>query len=483
MKRAAGSVLLALVLMIAIQSIWGLLVLWSGTLVKSLWSSESERGPFDGESIQFLKDGTPIVLARTTVRGVDHVAYRTLDGRSLDKVKMADFHLSGPLIPESALTSRGRSLRWRDRIRRFAFLRLSGGGHEGWYVVSDPDGGTRFVGYDFRTQRALGYLGRSGFRETPPPAEDRFPLARGFLAASQVIGGMSPELPAIATQSDGPLLFLPLSDEVVAVDLGKRTVTSVAKEAAIDADRFDPHVEVADLVHVGAIKWNQWEKAVLRTSTHLRIVGADRNEKFAVEIPERLRDEPLQATEYGKRGVMVVTRNDYHYPPLVHIAWLTVDGPPKIVDVPLDNPSGDVPEPWPAIGLLLPQSTALVAGWLINSFQPTDREETTLQQPTTVELWSRFWPTLFVVVFLSVFLAAAAWRGQRRYGLGQQAVWAVFVLLFGVPGWLGYLWHRRWPPLEACPKCGAMAPRDRETCFRCGTPFPPPTRESFEIRD
>jgi len=49
----------------------------------------------------------------------------------------------------------------------------------------------------------------------------------------------------------------------------------------------------------------------------------------------------------------------------------------------------------------------------------------------------------------------------------------VFVLLLGVPGFLGYLAHRVWPARLPCPHCGRPVPRDRPACFACGHDFPP----------
>jgi hypothetical protein len=55
------------------------------------------------------------------------------------------------------------------------------------------------------------------------------------------------------------------------------------------------------------------------------------------------------------------------------------------------------------------------------------------------------------------------------------------VLLFGVPGYLGYLAHRAWPARLACPNCGRLAPRDRPACFLCGHDFPAPAAKGIEI--
>jgi len=55
------------------------------------------------------------------------------------------------------------------------------------------------------------------------------------------------------------------------------------------------------------------------------------------------------------------------------------------------------------------------------------------------------WPTLLVVVIVALTLAWWTDRRQRVYGLGSSVSWFAFVFLLGVPGFVAYLVHRRWP--------------------------------------
>ncbi len=91
------------------------------------------------------------------------------------------------------------------------------------------------------------------------------------------------------------------------------------------------------------------------------------------------------------------------------------------------------------------------------------------------------WRPLLSVSLLGVVLASACYRRQRRYGQRCTWLWVCFVLLFGLPGWVGYRFHRRWPPLRPCPSCGRLAPRDRGACCRCGKDFPRPAPKGTEI--
>ena len=475
MKVAIYAFLTALLLAIAAQTVWMIAVGWGGVIVAALRPGASDS-PYTVESVAFLKDGTLIVMRSTTEFGTRRTAYRTIDGQPLKNVELQKKHWGGLLLQMNPSHVPNRL--WRDRIVPFAVPDLRkpfASRYSAWYSVEDLDGGVRFVGYDFTTNLPLGYLGRDGFRTSPPPGEDRFPLVPGFLKTN-VPGS---EAVFLGDPSWQPVLFLPLPEEVVEVDLAKRSTVSVWKGAAIDACLIqDLYEEEATGAEIDV--WPIVTKALVRTRTHLHMLGTDRREVFSVEIPKSLRSEMLVVNDATERGVTLSTLKWYRTSRLVHVAWLSADAAPKILDVPLDNPVSDVSSTWPEIGLAAPNA----AGIMAVAFSKTLESENDDGSPRdSADAWKYFRFTLAVVLGVSAILAALAWRRERRYGLRFGSLWACFVLLFGVPGWFAYRWHCRWPPLEACPSCGAMVPRDRQTCFRCGKPFPPPGRESFEIRD
>jgi hypothetical protein len=77
--------------------------------------------------------------------------------------------------------------------------------------------------------------------------------------------------------------------------------------------------------------------------------------------------------------------------------------------------------------------------------------------------------------------AVVAYRHARNY-YGRGAVaWALFALVGGIPGLLGYWLHRRWPHRERCAQCGAIVPRDSDECLACSADFPVPTLKGVEI--
>ena len=109
---------------------------------------------------------------------------------------------------------------------------------------------------------------------------------------------------------------------------------------------------------------------------------------------------------------------------------------------------------------------------------------TLFNQPSTLaqSLLESAWPSLLAVLLLGLALSFSAWRRARTFGLPgtDQVAWAIFVFLFGLAGFVGFLLHRRWPLRTECPHCHARVPRDRPACARCKLPFPGQAQQGIE---
>ena len=101
----------------------------------------------------------------------------------------------------------------------------------------------------------------------------------------------------------------------------------------------------------------------------------------------------------------------------------------------------------------------------------------------------RPWPAEIPWMMVRFSLAAALvcipvgwWLGRRyQFSLRAQLAWAVFYLLWGIPGLLTFLCVQEWPAREACPKCKKLRVVDREQCRHCGADFTPPEKNGTEI--
>ena len=92
-------------------------------------------------------------------------------------------------------------------------------------------------------------------------------------------------------------------------------------------------------------------------------------------------------------------------------------------------------------------------------------------------------PLLFSLAgAILISLPIGWWLGRRyRFSLAAQVGWAVFHLLFGVPGLLAFLSVQEWPAREACPNCKKLRVVDRAQCEHCGAGFAPPEKTGTEV--
>ena len=83
---------------------------------------------------------------------------------------------------------------------------------------------------------------------------------------------------------------------------------------------------------------------------------------------------------------------------------------------------------------------------------------------------------------LLVCLPIGLWLGRRyQFSIAAHAGWAVFLLLFGVPGLLAFLSVQEWPAREPCPNCKRLRLVDRPQCDRCGADLAPPEKTGTEV--
>jgi hypothetical protein len=92
-------------------------------------------------------------------------------------------------------------------------------------------------------------------------------------------------------------------------------------------------------------------------------------------------------------------------------------------------------------------------------------------------------PELQLSLVMAVVCAIAGWCLGRRYHFTStsQLKWAVFHLLTGLPGLLGFLCVQEWPAREPCPNCQKLRLVNREKCEFCGAGFAPPPKNGTEI--
>mgnify|MGYP001130401333 CR=1 FL=1 len=483
----------AATLALGFGTVWTVVILWTvTTIVNSRVGGEPRRM----ESLRVTRDGTPVVesypiddYSRATVRDLEG---RELDARSPRGDIQPSFLSGEPRSWPAALFGP----RWSSRIKPFSNERDP---KAIWYFVrnADPKGAGAFVGYERGSNRLLGYIGLAGFRTSPVPADERIPVplqdvSIGTQWSSEPVSVWSSTVtPRLIEPTDVPprRVHVPSGNVLRVVDLDEGTVRTVFESAEPIVAAAVPYL----FSYFGQAEDRERDSGrsiLVRTPTRVFRLDHDYKVVGTFEIPPEVGPERALYWYETRDGSAVVT---CYVPPPGATAFdsvgqremvyqLAADGAiRKSTPVALNNGasgvSGRTALVFMALGAPAPlPALAVDAVGAIND--PYRDFPAALASILTASL-----PVLAAVGLLALALAAATWRRGRAFGTPtrERTAWTVFVALFGLPGWVGFRLHRAWPARATCPRCGARAPRDRESCVACGEPFPEPAATGTEI--
>jgi hypothetical protein len=482
------SFLLAVTLATGFGTLWLVLTSWIGNSVLQAWQDKSQ---IRQESLVVATDGTPLIQSYP-LDNLSLMSYRDLDGNVRDSMERKDM-LPPIYLPgeqESGAFS-SNELSWQQRIEVFMDEREPAAV---WYFVHDgrPDGAGYFVGYERVSNRRIGYIGLSGFRADPVPDGDRLPvsgdLMLGFSSWSSIPlaidsrwgRGLRPD------RSDLPprLVHVPSENRLRLVDLSARTVStvfesaepivSVGVPALASYSVGEPTFPRPILVRTGQV--------IYKLDHAYKVIGAfhipAEVDREGLILWYETRDGQAVVQCFAARPAGEAPGGDAARSTLYRLASDGAIRDSREVSLQSGGNASREQAERSLIALALPMPFVLVAA---ETFMPTvGRAE---RHPASRRaLLKQTWPSLLAVLVLSSLLAAVAWRRARVFGLStrERAVWAAFVLLFGLPAFVGFLLHRPWPVREPCPACHARSARDRETCSECGAAFPAPALKGIE---
>ncbi|MGZ0174168.1 MAG: hypothetical protein ACKVHE_32080 [Planctomycetales bacterium] len=101
------------------------------------------------------------------------------------------------------------------------------------------------------------------------------------------------------------------------------------------------------------------------------------------------------------------------------------------------------------LGLMAPEPAVVcgalfvLAPWISSEMRPDVPRSEVLD-----EVLGMFPYGIPVSAIVGLVCAIASWRRLKRYQSEWTRTWIVFVFLFGLPGWLAWKVHQRWPPLD-----------------------------------
>jgi hypothetical protein len=451
------------------------------------------------EGFSVLRSGTP-VLERYGEGPGGASRYRTLDGRPISVPSggnafalFVDFD-----APNTSRTGLGND--WRVR-------KIQAENSEQdtiWYFVHDgrQHGHGYFAGYDVRSKRPIGWIGRA--KPPSPPGGENFPAAGGHAVQEpapqssdppadlqfDVDGGMvqsrvvferpfgDPSQHGGADRTEGNpwQVYLLANDGLWGIDLRNQVARLIfPMRHTVSGGR------IAERDNYG--RWAKPPRLLLRDLEQIHVLDSPGKEICSYRIPAGLRRESFKLYDLGNSRVLLA---EFEYSwqggESEELYWF--DAPGNVAghqSVPRETPwLRRAFDPY-FTTVTVPSPMLWNIGVVLYCFERMGRSET-LGFPTALgeELFED-WPQLLVVYGVSAVLAVLAYRRQRRYGLEWPWVWVAMVFLFGVPMYLAYLAHRDWPARIGCRACRQPAPRDREDCLVCGEPFALPAAKGIEV--
>jgi hypothetical protein len=476
---------LALFLAAGFAVVWGLLGAYG-----VLTSNDVVGAPQDSEYLLFLApEVQPVICHSTGDGGADLLDLEGKPLRRLPSRVRAQGTSTTALAELPAGKVRADNSDWKKRVRSFAD---GGAPAVFWYFVGDgrPDGSAYFVGYDSRTRSRVGYLGTAGFRETALPAGELIPLAGNVSGGLPVLctqpardGTGHPDPGAVGQAPRGSLsswdvYVLARGGTIYHVDLHHRSVEVVLNE---------PPLRSAALVGGVAdpVRGMAFHLAV-RTNEAVLVLDERGGLLKRYPIPPAFREVPFAFAQTPTGEALL----HWHAPfdsLVTHIehrfCWVSPAGQTHEAKTTLayHNAARDLT----SLGGLVAPSPFVLGAFLI-ALRPAELLDNGLESSfssAAARAFWEFWPALVIAQVLALGLALLCYRRQVRFGAGraEQVVWPLFVVVLGLPGWIGYRFGRTWPVLESCSACGIQTPRDRGGCAWCEEEFPGPVHSGIEV--
>ena len=494
-------VCLAVILGLGIQVAVAFVVGWFANT--SLQMMPSDR---TYQTLQFLVDGTPII--QTSTSGSDgygsQSSYSTLKGTPIDQTDLNFQALPAGLPGLPTQTAFQVRPSWSQRIVGF-----SAGGQPPvyWYFVHNGrrDGNGYFVGFDSKSKRRVGYIGRQGACSDQPNDGDRFPIDRyrvsdylgrypGITSVQNVGGGYAhvPAWDAPATdRSNMPYwkVYLLSRNRLLEVDLRARSVRTVMETdgmISIGVLRRRPPSREQQSEAKPLQEKRDLRQVAIRTAGDVIVLDPSDGERLVYAIPAEIGRRTMQLRHLSDETLLATVRGTLAEGVWPHdLYWIRPGGEVQRHERVVLQMSGgliDVRVNSGLTGIVAPVPAAWAAGVLaIHPAQQVKSGEAPDYASALADSLARSWPGLLISFLLTALAVWLCIRHQRRYALPFTRTWVVVMLLFGFPAFLGYLFHRVWPARVDCPACGKAVPRDRGACPECHVPYPDPEPTGSEV--
>ena len=478
-------VLLASTIMIGAAACGLILVYWARGTYQATFSDRR-----DSVFLTYRANGDPFLSRLSFSGSAAAYDYTDLAGNPITVNRKDDFTLAMNLPAQWPTTVSTQPMPWSERI--VGFVANNHSPFDYWYLIHDglPAGHAYFEGFSGATKRRLGYIGTAGFREVAVPPGEQFPVRGGVnwnlsqIAAEYSHRQTSIEPPYVPEttgerQFGGSLVFLNGETTVYEIDLHSRQVRQPLSQIAAPIRS----------IQFGSGSGADW--LGVRSDDAVHILEPS-GRQLTLPLAPELRDRRIQVVKRDPVGFTVAAllnvspdmwrrhvrvysvADDGKMGPAedTEIARSTDNEPDMLILSTCETP-------------LLLGSPAALAGTLLAT-RSLEFERLAIA-PTwragAAMALREYAGYLAATVIAGLALAIACYRRQARYAVAGPArwLWPLFVFLFGLPGWIGYRYRCQWPVLEPCPACHKLAPRNDNSCVRCGQAFPAPALLGTEI--
>lgn len=455
-----GRMAVAFVIAVAFALLYGIAVGWLNEVRKDI--ARRRAGPQRTEGLVVRDDGVPLIS--TNYDG--EPSYRTLDDEPAKQ--NADY----AYINSNSLWGGGHKERldyvpqsgWGARIMAFTD---SANPPTYWYFVTTDgtrNGRGHFVGYDPLTRALKGYITTKGFTTVAPNSEDEFSIdgagygygmqgalfrvygPMDYAEPGQTPGKSSNRYSATKLLHPPSIVYLRSRGRFLRVDLLRRTVDealSVDNVISGGTIGFPP-------TGVNVARWGaEWMvEYLLRQPDRVVVFNPADGSSAEFTIPAELRDEDF--TFYSlPDGEALVNLWEWDFKSrfiTYDLVWfnrageiskrrsVTLQARDYVQTTQEESMIGAIAVPVPFLWSVIPFVSDAV----------TRRE-------TLRNFLSDTWPAALLLFVVAIAAAVATDCWQRRYALPRSYGWMAFVFLFGLPGFVGYLLHRRWPVRHPAP--------------------------------
>ncbi len=358
---------------------------------------------------------------------------------------------------------------------------------ENWYfVLNDVRTGRGWLeGYDRATRERIGFIGRNGLSAEPPAESDQFAPAPGELLRGtyqrcllewQDFFRIYGDHNSSAVHFDGkyPVSLrecLILDDAGVhLIDLQARTASVLVPgpvESMAAASQLEPLPE-GFVIDDPQDHWKEDRRYLLkirlaiRTKESVQLLDLVRDQQRELNLPTELQTKPIDLMLLGDGGAVARTSTVVPLRSVgngldavrMRLTWFQPDGRvarQEDVDYWRSSSTFSAEAGMLMANVAMPAplaSTILVC--LNTAFMSDDAAASGFLQRLSAVIRA-MWPGILLALASGLLGCWLLERHRRRHRLPRDMRWLVFAFLLGVPGFVGYVWHRRWPPVQLAP--------------------------------